>query len=393
VAFYRIIMALALPLLMLATVFGRWPKGALAERLGFVSGTKGSIWVHAASVGEATSVKGVVAELVKTAPVFMTVNTATARDLVTGWGNVQVALAPFDTAFAAARVIARIQPRAYVVVESELWPARTAALSGVPVIMLGARLSETSARRWAWMGGLMRRMLVGVRYLSAQDAASEARFMALGLPPSAVGPRVNLKAFVTGDKPATGPVHRARCVLAASTHDGEDAPILRAFAATRAQFDLLILAPRHPRRGDAVAKLIAAQNLPFARRSKGDALTADHPIYLADTLGEMPLWYAMAGVTIVGGSYANHGGHTPFEPAAAGSAIIHGPYVSNFTESYAVLDAEGGAVTGDLTMTLLAMTPARQAAMAAIAQKVLLPQGDLHTLVAVVRSLATPPRA
>jgi 3-deoxy-D-manno-octulosonic-acid transferase len=236
-------------------------------------------------------------------------------------------------------------------------------------------------------------MLVRVKYLSAQDAASEARFVALGLPPSAVGPRVNLKAFVTSDLPAKGAVPRERCVLAASTHDGEDETILRAFKATRTQFDLLILAPRHPKRGDAVARLITAQGLTFARRSTGDAVTAGHPVYLADTMGEMALWYTVAGVTIVGGSYADHGGHTPFEPAAAGSAIIHGPHVSNFAESYVVLDAEGGAVTGDLTQALRAMTPARQGEMATIAQKVLLPQGDIHTLVTVILSLATQPRA
>lgn len=381
-------MALALPFLVLATAFGRWPNGALAERLGFVAATRGSIWVHAASVGEAASVRGVVTALARTTPVFMTVNTPTARDVVAGWGNVQVALAPFDTAGAAARVIARIRPRAYVLVESELWPARMAALAGVPVIMLGARLSETSARRWGMLGGLMHRMLGHVRYLSAQDSASEARFVALGLPQSALGPRVNLKAFVTQHQPATARVPRARCVLAASTHDGEDAAILHAFKAAQHQFDLLILAPRHPKRGDAVAKLIMAAGFTFGRRSSGDALTLGHPVYLADTVGEMDHWYAMAGVTIVGGSYANHGGHTPFEPAAAGSAIIHGPFVSNFAESYAALDAAGAAATGDVTLALRAMTPARQAELARIAKGVLMPQGDIMDLVAVITHFA-----
>jgi 3-deoxy-D-manno-octulosonic-acid transferase len=390
VALYRIIMALALPFLVMATLLARGPKGALAQRLGFVTATKGSIWIHAASVGEAASIRAVVAELAKEAPVFMTVNTTTARTIVAGWGNLQVALAPFDTAFAAARVIARVRPRAYVLVESELWPARMAALSQVPVIVLGARLSARSARRWGMARRMIRRMLGQVRYFSAQDAASEARFVALGLPAAVVGGRVNLKAFVTAQTATDGPVPRARCVLAASTHDGEDAPILQAFIAARAQFDLLIVAPRHPKRGDDVARSIAAAGLTFGRRSQGDALLADHAVYLADTLGEMAQWYAMAGVTIVGGSYADHGGHTPFEPIAAGSAIIHGPYVSNFAESYAALDAAGGAVTGDLTQALQAMTPARQAECAGIARNVLVPQGDVMGLVQVILAAANP---
>ncbi len=383
-------MALALPFLALATAFGRWPRGALAERLGFVTATKGSIWVHAASVGEAASVRGIIAELARDTPVFMTVNTATARAIVTGWGNVQAALAPFDTAGAAARVIARVQPCAMVIVENELWPARMAAAAGarMPIIVLGARMSARSARRWGMAPRMMARMLGQLAYLSAQDAASEARLVALGLPARMLGPQVNLKAFVAATDAAQGPVPRTRCILAASTHDGEDAAILQAFTAARAQFDLLILAPRHPKRGDAVAKLITAEGLSYARRTKGDALTADTPVYLADTLGEMPLWYAMAGVTIVGGSYANHGGHTPFEPTAAGSAIIHGPHVANFADIYAALDAAGAAVTGDLTQALLTMTPARQTALATAARAILVPQGDMGALIAVIRKLA-----
>jgi 3-deoxy-D-manno-octulosonic-acid transferase len=390
VALYRIILALALPFLVLATVFGRWPKGALAERLGFVTATKGGIWVHAASVGEAASLRRVVEALARHHPVFMTVNTTTARSIVAGWGTVQVAFAPFDTAGAPARLISRLQPRAHVLVESELWPARMAALAArcVPVIMLGARMSEGSARRWGRLGGLMRRMLGQVRYLSAQDAASEVRFVAQGLPEAALGPRVNLKAFVTASMAGTGPVPRTRCVLAASTHEGEDAAALQAFKAARGQFDLLILAPRHPQRGDAVARVIAAAGLAFGRRSKGDALTADVPVYLADTVGEMAQWYAMAGVTIMGGSYVDHGGHTPFEPAAAGSAIIHGPYVSNFAESYAALTAAGGALTGDLTQALHGMTPERQVALATAAQKALAATGDLDGLVDTILHLA-----
>jgi 3-deoxy-D-manno-octulosonic-acid transferase len=235
-------------------------------------------------------------------------------------------------------------------------------------------------------------MLAAVVYLSAQDAGSEARLVGLGLAPDRVGPRVNLKAGVAVGETAAGPLPRARVLLAASTHAGEEAIILDAFATARAAgvFDLLIVAPRHPARGAEVARLIAAQGLAFGQRSRGDAVPAQG-IYLADTLGEMAVWYVMAGVTAIGGSFADRGGHTPFEPAAHGSAIVHGPSVANFAEPFAALDAAGGAVAvadaATLAAMLVAMTPERQADLVARARGALAGGGDVTGLLEVIRRL------
>ena len=149
----------------------------------------------------------------------------------------------------------------------------------------------------------------------------------------------------TANLPVPLPFPRAQTLLAASTHAGEEELLLDAFvSARRHQPDLrLILAPRHPRRRDSIEAALAARGIAFATRSRGQTARADTQAYLADTMGEMPLWYAAAGLCLVGGSLENHGGHTPFEPAACGAAILHGPHVSNFAAAYAALDHAGGA--------------------------------------------------
>ena len=136
---------------------------------------------------------------------------------------------------------------------------------------------------------------------------------------------------------------REATLLAASTHEGEEEVLLKAFASCLAAHPdaRLIIAPRNMNRRDEVAALIAASGLDFTRRSLGEEPGA--PVYLADTLGEMALWYGLAGITFVGGSLVDHGGHTPFEPAAACSAILHGPFTRNFDSAYRALDEAEGA--------------------------------------------------
>ena len=205
-----------------------------------------------------------------------------------------------------------------------------------------------------------------------------------------------LKAGLTAQPaalPFTPPHPRARILLAASTHEGEETLILRAFTQARAQFDLLILAPRHPRRSAEVAAAIRAEGLPFAIRSAGEVPGPETAVYLADTLGEMPGWYAMAGATVIGGTFGPAGGHTPYEPAAQGSAILHGPGVANFTEAFAALDAAQAAlpVTAEtLGAQLAGLTAERQADLAAHASAVLTPVDDAALMASVLAVLPQP---
>ena len=392
-AFYRLILALTLPAILARLLWrvamGRATGADLAERLGRgPAAAPGGLWLHAASVGELTSALPLLAALAArrpTLPVLVTTNSDTGRTLARTRG-LAAGLAPLDSRGAVARFLARQRPRLFVTMEAELWPNRFAACAarGIPVAILGARLSERSAKGWARLPGLARAVLAVPAFVAPQDAGSAARFAALGLPPDRLGPVANLKAAPALPLPdpaalaALAPAFdRADTVLAASTHAGEEATILGAFARARAERPglRLILAPRHPDRRAEVAAALRAAGLPFATRSAGEAPGAA-PVYLADTLGEMALWYALAGTTIVAGSFTDRGGHTPHEPAAAGSAILHGPDVANFAASYAALDAGGGALPcADAAALAAALTaladPARQAALAEAARRIL----------------------
>ena len=394
---YRIIMAIVLPFVL----FGLWVRRSrhLQERLGFgpppYAGQ--TLWLHGASNGELASARGVVQQLLNARPdlqILITCNTQTARAMVQAWHlpRVTVALAPVDTARAVGRILRRWQPKALVIVENELWPARIAVVhaQGVPVLVIGARISLRSARRWRWLGGIMAQTLRRIAWLAAQDDGSRDRFVALGLPRSATGPVVAMKSLgMAHARPApfVAPALRSRTVLAASTHDGDDTLVIDAFIAARAagRFDHLILAPRHPRRADQIASLLTRRGLRIAIRSKREVPDIDTAVHLADTMGEMDHWYAMAGVTIICGTFSDKGGHTPWEPASYGSAILHGPDVANFIAPFAALAAQSGAVAvgggSELAGALIGMTADRQAILAAAARAALLPTDTAGVLV------------
>ncbi|MDF0600085.1 glycosyltransferase N-terminal domain-containing protein [Psychromarinibacter sp. C21-152] len=358
---YRLFLALAAPLallrLWLRRLRGRDSAADLAQRLGRGSGTPGAIWLHGASNGELASARPLIAALLHTVPdtpLVVTANTASGRALVAGWGlpRVTARLAPLDTRAALRRFRRAWRPRLLIVMENELWPNRLAT-AREPVACIGARMSARSFRRWHRFPRTAARLLRHIAYLAPQDAESARHFAALGLPEDRLGPTGTLKSAV--DLPAPDPetlaalartLPRETTILAASTHEGEEEQVLRAFAHAhrRDPARRLILAPRHPARGATIASLIDKAGFVFARRSACETPGPDTAVYLADTLGEMPLWYALAGVTFVGGSLVPRGGHTPFEPAAAGSAILHGPDTANFAAPYAALDAAGGAI-------------------------------------------------
>ncbi|WP_226341244.1 3-deoxy-D-manno-octulosonic acid transferase [Gemmobacter serpentinus] len=360
---YRMILSALTPVLaglvLVQRLRGRVGRAALSERLGRAAqpaAGQNVVWLHGASNGELTSARWLIADLLRARPdlhIVITCNSWTARAMVRDWGlpRVTAQLAPFDTPGATRRMIARSGAKALIFIENELWPERIIRMAAQgAVIGIGARLSQGSARNWQrFAPGLIAAMLRRITLLSAQDAGSEARFLALGLPADRIGPRLMLKAQGTQaaspTTPPFAPMHpRARILLAASTHTGEEAVILQGFAQARGQFDLLILAPRHPRRSAEVAAAIRAHGLSFATRSMGEVPGPGTAVYLADSLGEMPIWYEMAGATVIGGTFGDAGGHTPYEPARHGSAILHGPGVANFAEVFAELDQAQAAL-------------------------------------------------
>ncbi len=352
----------------------------LAARLGHVPPglPRGGIWLHGASVGEIASAAGLVVALGGALPIVATANTRTGRAAAETQG-LAASLAPLDLPQALARFLDALAPRIAVGIESELWPNRSAALAarGIPQVLVGARLSARSAARWARRPGLIRPMLARLAAVSAQDADSEARLVALGLPEARLLGRVNLKLAAALARPVRPhPPTRPATLLAASTHAGEEEAVLDAVAALArgGTMPRLILAPRHPERFDEVFAMMAARGLAPARRSAGAGAGA--PVLLADSMGEMDLWYAAAGICFTGGSLVPLGGHTPWEPAAQACALLHGPHVANFAGDYADLQAAGAAQpvsAAELApaVATLLREPGRQAAMGAAARRVL----------------------
>ncbi|MEC3862045.1 glycosyltransferase N-terminal domain-containing protein [Mesobacterium sp. TK19101] len=325
---------------------------ALRDRLGRnAPQSEGAhIWLHAASNGELASARPVIAALraaYAQTPLLITCNSESGVALARSWGidRVSAHLAPLDLSRVSRRMMKRWKVRAFIAMESELWPHRILSCQG-PVIVLGARMSAGTAKSWVRLDRLARRVLGRVVYASAQDAGSRQRLVSLGLPEDRFGPDLNLKALYLPspmhDPALAAAFDRAETWLAASTHEGEEDILAKAhqLALQKRPNLRLILAPRHPGRGDEVAAILTRAGLSFSRRSKGQS-PEGVSVYLADTLGEMPLWYDLAGVCFIAGSLTDRGGHTPFEPAAHGQAILHGPDVANFADSYAALQAAG----------------------------------------------------
>ncbi|ANT60756.1 3-deoxy-D-manno-octulosonic acid transferase [Salipiger sp. CCB-MM3] len=368
----------------------------LRARLALGPGNPGAhVWLHAASNGELASAKPVIEALRAARPdlkLLVTCNSASGVSLAESWGLV-ARLAPLDLARASRRMHRRWNVRTHITMESELWPNRLLTCPG-PVLVLGGRLSEGTARGWRIFGGLQARVLRRIAFLSAQDSGSRDRFLAAGLRPETLGPVVDLKALYIPpqqrDPALEAEFPRGSTWLAASTHEGEDEIVLAAHAEARKHEPglRLILAPRHPRRAEQITRLIAAQGLSCARRSLGEP-PQGADVYLADTLGEMALFYRLAGRVFIAGTLTDRGGHTPYEPAAFGAALIHGPDLRNFHAPFGLLDASGAALqikdSAELAAALQRLrTPSAQNAAGGAARSLLEPEASAHDLVSLL---------
>ncbi|WP_417483523.1 3-deoxy-D-manno-octulosonic acid transferase [Maricaulis sp.] len=366
---YRLLMRaaapLATPLLMLRTRAGKEDPGRRNERLGrptFPRPPGQLVWLHGASVGESLVLASLVSEFAAAQPelrFLVTTGTMTSARLMARRlpPVARHQYLPIDTLSAVRGFLDYWKPDLAVFAESELWPnlvIETAARD-IPMALVNARMNDRSLTSWNKRPDSARYLLGCFDWIGAAD--SRTRDGLENLTGKAITLAGNLKLEAraeTADPETLAGIRRTisdRPVwLAASTHPGEEAIVLHAHALTLKTHPdaLLILAPRHPERGDEVARLIDKQGFRFVRRSEGDAPSPDHQIWLADTLGEMPLWYGAAPAALIAGSLLpGIGGHNPIEASQAGTAVLSGEHTASFDDLYAVYRQHKAMITVD----------------------------------------------
>jgi 3-deoxy-D-manno-octulosonic-acid transferase len=349
-------LAPALPLLLRRRAAqGKVDRPRVAERTGKASLPRPAgrvAWVHAASVGETLAVVPLLARLVGDGlAVVLTTGTLTSAEIAgrrLPAGAVHQ-FAPLDVAPFVGRFLDHWRPQVAIFVESEIWPATIGELKrrSVPLAIVNARFSERAFRRWRRLGAVAAPLFARIALVLAQSGADAARFAAAGAPRVVVTGNLKWDAPPLAADPAALATLRAAIDgrptwLAASTHPGEEEIVATAHKLVAARHPrlLTVIVPRHPNRGDEAAATVAAAGLAVARRSRGEGIDEAIAVYLADTLGELGLFYRLAPVAFVGNSLvAGGGGHNPIEAIQLGATVLHGPHVANFAEVFACLDA------------------------------------------------------
>jgi 3-deoxy-D-manno-octulosonic-acid transferase len=417
---YRLLTRLAAPFapLMLAwrTRRGKEEPERHGERYGVASQPRPQgflAWFHAASVGEANAVLPVIEAVTRQhadVRVLLTTGTVTSAKLA----RARLApgalhqYVPLDTQAFVQRFLDHWRPDLAVLVESEIWPNLVLETKArdIPLVLVNGRISQSSFHKWRKRPGLSRPLFSAFSLVLAQNESLAQRFAELGAAEArGIG---NLKADappppadVSGAKGLAAALQGRSVWLAASTHAGEDDMVAVAHLAMRkTRPDLLtIIVPRHPDRGPTIAELLQGANLKVALRSKGQLPEAGTDIYIADTIGELGLFYTLVPVAFIGGSLVPHGGQNPVEAIKLGAAVLTGPYWRNFRDAYeALIEAEGcrqvsdAAGLAEAASFLLANARAREALMANAERALAALGGALPRTVAALEHFLPPKR-
>ena len=322
-----------------------------SERLGKVPNLpiKPVIWLHAASVGEVIAATPLIERLLQRYSehhLVITTMTATgarqARKVLKGKGS-QLML-PLDLPLFANRFLDSLKPQVAIIMETEIWPNLIHGCSqrDIPLIFANGRLSDSSLKGYGKLKATTQEVLAGVQAVAAKSEQDARRFIELGAPadkvrvtgsikfdiqpePALAERGAELKQQLFGERPVW---------VAGSTHAGEDERLLEAHRLLLEEHSdaVLILVPRHPQRFDEVADLIERQEFSFRRRSRDDSFGDQDQVYLADTMGELMLMYAVCDIAFVAGSLMPIGGHNLLEPAALGKPVLSGAHLFNFAD-------------------------------------------------------------
>jgi 3-deoxy-D-manno-octulosonic-acid transferase len=319
----------------------------LAERFGLTTLPRPAgrlVWIHAASMGETMSVLPLITLLTAQCEILLTTGTVTSAKLAAERlpPRARHQFVPLDVPGWVNAFLNHWRPDCAVFVESEIWPGMLLALDAreIPRLLINGRMSARSAASWAFLRRFAGTLILGFRRIHAQSPADATNFRALGagsilewgnLKFAAPALPVNEGALAAMRATISGPVW-----LAASTHPGEEDMVMAAHARLKTGFPGLvtIIVPRHPERGAAFA---------MPRRSVGQAPVAGE-VYMADTLGELGLFYRLCPFAFIGGSLVEHGGQNIIEPARLGRPVLTGPYMASFREAAGLLKARGALV-------------------------------------------------
>src|SRR5213592_3759541 len=331
--------------------------GSLRQRLGFLPITfnidaEESIWIHAVSVGEALTARALAADLKTRYPrlrLFLSTTTIAGQQVARR--SVQhvdaVFYFPFDFAFVVRRTLDVVNPRIFVMMETEIWPnlLRVCRKRGVKTVMINGRISSRSYPRYRLARPFFKRVLANVDCFCMQSEESARRMIDLGADASRVTVTGSLK-FDSLELPSPASHGKPRLlrffrispsravIVAGSTFRGEEAVVLRAFARVKAAMPsaIAIIAPRQPERFGEVERL--SREAGFVTTSRSELPIDAEPradVVVLDTIGELAQLYQLATAVFVGGSLADHGGHNILEPAIFGKPIVFGPHMQNFT--------------------------------------------------------------
>jgi 3-deoxy-D-manno-octulosonic-acid transferase len=346
----------------------------LLQRLGFNLShiPQQCLWFHCASVGETNTALPLIYELRKRNPsqnFLITTNTTTGAEIVARQKHSWLfhAYLPMDWVSTTLRFVNHVEPLALYIIETELWPnlVDTFYKKKIPVTIINGRLSKKTTATNRRIKSVYKRTLEHIDHIYVRSEIDRDLYIQLGANQNKVSILGNLK-FISPNIDNINPqkiTHRDYIVVA-SSHEDEELKITECWNRLNRK-ELLVIAPRHPERGEQIIKQLAGNNI--AVRSKNDAVTEDTQVYLLDTVGELTSWFADAKIIIMAGSFIHRGGHNALEPAHFGKAIIFGPHMESFVDEVDILLSGNAALQAssiddlnNLLPTLLDAAAARE---------------------------------
>ncbi len=312
------------------------------------------VWVHAASVGETTAVIPLMEEVHRRGiSVVLTTGTVTSATVASErLGDTIIhQYVPLDLKPAISRFLDYWKPDLALIAESEIWPVTILELGArqMPQVLVNGRLSDRSFRNWRKRPHLAEALFENMSLVIAQSDVDAERFRILGARPVTVSGNLKVDTLPPPYDEAEYKklkqwVGDRQVWAAVSTHAGEEDIAADVHESLKAGHKALtIIVPRHPERADDVEEMLEARGLVTARRSRGDAITAETQVYLGDTIGEMGLYLNLSQIAFVGRSLTSTGGQNPLEPAMCDCVILSGRNIQNFRDSYRSLIKNGGA--------------------------------------------------